>query len=77
NRFLRHVARARLLVLVLYASEDPEGAENTLRAELAAAGRSRRPSLVVLNKVDLLDRELRGYLAETFPGAPQVSARTG
>lgn len=77
NRFLRHVARARLLVLVLDASEDPEGAENTLRAELAAAGLSRRPSLVVLNKVDLLDRELRGYLAETFPGAPQVSARTG
>lgn len=77
NRFLRHVARARLLVLVLDASEDPEGAERTLRAELGAAGLSGRPSLVVLNKVDLLDAELRAYLGEAFPGAPQVSARTG
>ncbi|BBL78981.1 GTPase Obg [Rubrobacter xylanophilus] len=77
NRFLRHVARARLLVLVLDASEDPEGAESTLRAELGAAGLSGRPSLVVLNKVDLLDRELREYLSGAFPGAPQVSARTG
>ena len=37
NRFLRHVARARLLALVLDASEDPEGADGALRAELHAA----------------------------------------
>ena len=77
NRFLRHVARARLLVLVLDASEDPEGAEGTLRAELYAAGLSSKPTLVVLNKVDLLDEELRAYLREAFPGALQVSAVTG
>ena len=77
NRFLRHVARARLLALVLDASEDPEGAEGVLRAELHAAGLSRKPTVVVLNKVDLLDEELREYLAEAFPGALQVSARTG
>jgi GTP-binding protein len=77
NRFLRHVARARLLALVLDASEDPEGAEGVLRAELHAAGLSRKPAVVVLNKVDLLDEELRDYLGEAFPEALHVSARTG
>jgi GTP-binding protein len=77
NRFLRHVARARLLALVLDASEDPEGAEGVLRAELHAAGLSKKPTVFVLNKVDLLDEELRAYLREAFPGAIQVSARTG
>lgn len=77
NRFLRHVARARLLALVLDASEDPEGAEGILRAELHAAGLSRKPTLLVLNKVDLLDEELRAYLREAFPSAAQVSAATG
>lgn len=77
NRFLRHVARARLLALVLDASEDPEGAEGTLRAELHAAGLSGKPTLTVLNKIDLLDQELRAYLREAFPEAFQVSAQTG
>jgi len=76
NRFLRHVARARLLALVLDASEDPERAEGTLRAELYAARLSEKPSLVALNKVDLLDEELRAYLGEAFPEASQVSAAT-
>jgi GTPase len=76
NRFLRHVARARLLALVLDASEDPEGAEGTLRAELHAARLSEKPTVVVLNKVDLLDEELRSYLREAFPNASQVSAIT-
>jgi GTP-binding protein len=77
NRFLRHIARARLLALVLDTSEDPEGAEETLRAELRAAGLSHKPTIVVLNKIDLLDNELREYLREVFSGAPQVSALTG
>jgi GTP-binding protein len=77
NRFLRHVARARLLALVLDASEDPEGAYGTLRAELHAARLSRKPTVAVLNKVDLLDEELRAYLREAFPDAIQVSAKTG
>lgn len=77
NRFLRHVARARLLVLVLDASEDPEASEATLRAELKAAGLSGKPSMVVLNKVDLLDAELREYLSGLYPGALLVSALTG
>ena len=77
NRFLRHVARARLLTFVLDASEDPEGAEATLRAELYAAALSDRPTVVVLNKIDTLDDELREYLREAFPGAVHVSALTG
>ena len=77
NRFLRHVARARLLALVLDATEDPEEAEATLHAELYAAGLSHKPMIVVLNKVDALDDELRGYLREAFPEASQVSALTG
>lgn len=77
NRFLRHVSRARLLALVLDASEDPEDAEAVLRVELYAAGLSERSAVVVLNKIDLLDDELREYLRETFPGAVQISAETG
>jgi GTP-binding protein len=77
NRFLRHVARTRLLALVLDASEDPEGAEAILRAELHIAGLSNKPMIAVLNKVDILDDELRGYLREAFPGVLQVSALSG
>ncbi|HEV8224440.1 MAG TPA: Obg family GTPase CgtA, partial [Rubrobacteraceae bacterium] len=67
----------RLLALILDASEDPERADAALRAELHAAGLSRKPTLTVLNKVDLLDEELREYLREAFPDAIQVSAKTG
>lgn len=77
NRFLRHVARARVLALILDASEDPEGAEATLRAELHAARLSDKPVVVALNKIDLLDEELRDYIREAFPGAALISASTG
>ncbi|CAN5653876.1 GTPase ObgE [soil metagenome] len=77
NQFLRHVARARVLALVLDASEDPESAEGTLRAELYAAGLSQKPTVLALNKIDLLDEELRQYLGQEFPEAIQVSAVTG
>lgn len=77
NQFLRHVARARVLAMVLDAGEDPEGAEGTLRAELYAAGLSQKPTVLALNKIDLLDGELRNYLRQEFPDAIQVSAATG
>ena len=77
NQFLRHVSRARLLALVLDAGENPEDARGTLSAELHAARLSRKPTVEVLNKIDLLDEELREYLKEEFPGVLQVSAVTG
>ncbi len=77
NQFLRHVARARVLALVLDASEDPEGAEGVLRAELYAAGLSQKTIVMALNKIDLLDEELREYLSQEFTEARQVSAETG
>jgi GTPase len=59
HRFLAHLERARLLVHVLDASEpDLEARFRTIDDELSAygAGLDRRPQLVVLNKIDLLDR---------------------
>ena len=80
HEFLAHLERARLLVHVLDASEeDLEGRFATIDRELAAygAGLDERPQLVVLNKVDLLDRppgvRARGRarrLASSRPRAP-------
>ncbi|CAN5734032.1 GTPase ObgE [soil metagenome] len=77
NQFLRHVARARVLALVLDASENPEAADGVLRAELYAAGLSQKPVVAALNKIDLLDEELREYLIQEFPEAVLISAETG
>ena len=77
NQFLRHVSRSRLLALVLDAGENPEDARGTLGAELYAARLSQKPTIEVLNKIDLLDEELREYLSLEFPDAVQVSAVTG
>ncbi len=59
HEFLAHLERANLLVHVLDAyEEDLEGRFRTIDHELAeyGAGLDERPQLVVLNKVDLLDR---------------------
>jgi GTP-binding protein len=58
HHFLAHLERARLLVHILDASEpDLDGRFRTIDRELTAygAGLERRPQLVVLNKIDLLD----------------------
>jgi GTP-binding protein len=54
-RFLRHLARTRLLVYVLDAMDNPEAAFTTVRAEIAAfdPALTERPALVALNKIDL------------------------
>lgn len=81
--FLRHVARTRVLLYVLDASQDPLSAFKTLRQEVAAYDPMllRRPSLIALNKVDLLPpEEVAARVAELaqegFPVLP-VSALTG
>jgi GTP-binding protein len=59
HEFLAHLERARLLVHVLDASEpDPETRFRTIDRELAAygAGLDQRPQIVVLNKIDLVER---------------------
>jgi GTPase len=59
HQFLAHLERARLLVHVLDASEpDLEERFGTIARELAqyGAGLDVRPQLVVLNKIDLVER---------------------
>ncbi len=55
--FLRHISRTRVLLYVLAADEDPVQALRTLREEVRAydPDLARRPSLVALNKTDLLE----------------------
>ncbi len=55
-RFLRHLARTRLLVYVLDAADNPEAAFATVRAEIAAfdPALADRPALVALNQIDLI-----------------------
>src|SRR5579863_598264 len=52
-RFLRHLARTRLLVYVLDAVDDPSAAFTTVRGEIAAfdPALADRPALVALNKI--------------------------
>lgn len=81
--FLRHVARTRVLLYVLDATEKPLETLRTLRKEVGAYDPAllRRPSLVALNKVDLLGPEevaqrVAELSREGFPVLP-VSALTG
>jgi GTPase len=55
-RFLRHIARTRILIYVLDAAAKPAGAYRTVRGEIAAfdAALAERPAVVALNKIDLV-----------------------
>ncbi|BDG17280.1 GTPase ObgE [Thermus brockianus] len=81
--FLRHIARTRVLLYVLDATENPKEALATLRQEVGAYDPAllRRPALIALNKVDLLPPEaVEARVAELLPeGLPvlPVSALTG
>ncbi|HUO04211.1 MAG TPA: GTPase ObgE [Candidatus Binataceae bacterium] len=54
-RFLRHIARTRMLVYVLDVMEKPDVAFKTVRGEIEAfdPALTARPAIVALNKVDL------------------------
>ncbi len=59
-RFLRHLARTRALVFVVDIASDVETALSTLKQELEAFDHSllERPSIVALNKVDLVTSDV-------------------
>ncbi len=64
--FLRHISRTRLLVFVLASDENPGETLDMLRRELHEYDPSllQLPSLVALNKLDLLDDELQLMLED-------------
>ena len=85
HRFLRHIERCELMVFVLSVTDDVEHEEalETLRRELAAfdPALAERPSVVTLNKVDVLGPDAPEATAdlEAAIGEPVVaiSAATG
>ncbi len=58
-RFLRHLARTRVLIYVLDLSGNPERDFQTVRGELQAfdPALAQRPALIALNKLDLVDSD--------------------
>jgi GTP-binding protein HflX len=71
---------ADLVLHVVDASVDEERLEEMVRAVgdvLHEIGAGEIPVEIVLNKIDRVDPLARRRLANRFPGAPHVSARTG
>jgi GTPase len=78
--FLRHIQRTRVLVFILECtSENPKTQLNMLKAELGLYDPEllEKPSIVVLNKMDLLDMDARKKLPKTPKGWYRISAATG
>ncbi len=78
--FLRHISRTRLLVYVLDAAADPATIFDALRTELEAYDPAllERPSLIALNKLDLVEpNELAAAESElSGRGLPLMSVST-
>ena len=77
---LEETLAADLVLHVVDASVPEERMEEMLaavEAVLGEVGADELPVEIVLNKVDLVDPLTRRRLGNRFPGAPQVSARTG
>ena len=82
DRFLGHIERCRVLIhLIDIAGEDPADAYQTVNAELEAYGGGLldKPQLVVLNKLDLADKELGAAFADELlaAGAEKVFSISG
>ena len=85
DRFLRHVARTRVLLQLVDASGGPEAALRSYRTirhelELAGLGLEGRPSLVAVSRADLVEDP--ASIAAALEGAcgapvPVLSAATG
>jgi GTPase len=75
---LEETLRADLLVHVVDASHlEAEAQVVAVDHVLADIGADELPRLLVLNKVDVADRDVVAGLTRTFPGALPVSARSG
>ncbi|HEV8601885.1 MAG TPA: GTPase HflX [Gaiellaceae bacterium] len=77
---LEETLAADLVLHVVDASATDERIEEmvaAVEAVLGEIGADELPVEVVLNKIDAVDSLKRRRLANRFPGAPQVSARTG
>lgn len=78
--FLRHIQRTKVLVYILECtSEDPKTQLNMLMAELGLYDPTLldKPSVVVLNKMDLLDIKARKELKKIPKSWHRLSAATG
>jgi GTPase len=80
HRFLAHIERTALLMYVLDGGDGPEAwgdGLDTLRGELGAfrVELLERPAVVVINKDDLLDDELRSEAAAFLAGLDWPSAK--
>ena len=74
-RFLRHVARTRILVYVLDASGTPVEDFRVVRGELAAFDKALpdRPSIVALNKMDLIAKADAKAIARKVKAATKLN----
>ncbi|WP_408586545.1 Obg family GTPase CgtA, partial [Novosphingobium sp.] len=83
DRFLGHIERCRVLIhlIDIHSETDPVEAMHIVEGELEAygAGLDEKPRLVVLNKIDLVDKELvQAFSAELLEaGADQVFPISG
>ena len=74
---LEEVNEATLILHMVDASRDPEKQMTAVRTVLAEIGAAEKPSLLALNKIDLLEPETRAVLRPRYPDAVLCSAVTG
>jgi GTP-binding protein len=86
DEFLRHIERTKLLLHLIDAYDaDPVGSYKTIQKELAdyTVNLSRRPQIVVINKVEGLDEEIIADLVKSLKKAAgrksimAISAQSG
>ncbi|MEX1052129.1 MAG: Obg family GTPase CgtA [Patescibacteria group bacterium] len=79
DQFLKHAQRVKAIAHVVDASQpEPRSSLKKIRRELAEfdASLTKRPSLVIFNKIDLLSEPEQQQLTSDFPDALLVSANT-
>jgi GTP-binding protein HflX len=74
---LEEVGEATLLLHVVDAGRDPERQLNAVNVVLREIGVIEKPSLVLMNKVDLLSEAEQDKIRGRYPEAVFASAKTG